>query len=165
MMKIILSKLGLLGACSMFAGAIPIEFEQEDPPSSPDGLATVEQVTLAFPNIYQFTLSSWFVQWRGNATKTRSFKLRGMDGAGSCLSAVSRKTERGEIVSDRSASSRVYMPVGISPRSIVALSTLETFHLLGDLLWRVFSTFGNAREKRQPHGTGRFQIALKAGGK
>jgi hypothetical protein len=57
------------------------------------------------------------------------------------------------------------MPVGNSPRSIVALSTLETFYLLGDLLRRVFSTFGNAREKKQPHGTGRFQIALKAGGK
>jgi hypothetical protein len=88
-----------------------------------------------------------------------------MDGKVSCLPALRRKTQRGEIVLDRPVSSRVYMPVGNSPRSIVALSTLETFHLLGDLLWRVFSTFGNAREKRQPHGTGRFQIALKAGGK
>jgi plastocyanin len=33
MMKMTIAKLGLLGACSMFAGAIPIEFEQENPPS------------------------------------------------------------------------------------------------------------------------------------
>jgi plastocyanin len=32
-MKITVAKLGLLGACSMFASAIPIELEQEKPPS------------------------------------------------------------------------------------------------------------------------------------
>jgi plastocyanin len=32
MMKMTIAKFGLLAGCSMFAGAIPIEFEQENPP-------------------------------------------------------------------------------------------------------------------------------------
>src|SRR5712692_697383 len=42
MMKITLAKLGLLGACSMFAGAMPIELEQEKSPSAAQVVALDE---------------------------------------------------------------------------------------------------------------------------